>query len=82
VILEEIAFERFKEVALGVEVPRQLPPDHLALSELLTCSWRSPSRREQLLQRFLEHTNAEVVAARIEATVEMGDTLERRELAS
>jgi len=45
VILEEIAFERFKEVALGVRAcPRQAAAANLALSELPTCSWRSPSR--------------------------------------
>ena len=75
VIIEETAFERFKEVALGVErALAKLPPEHLALSELPYLLMEIPEPGvSKLMQRFLEHTNAEVVAAAIEATVEMGD---------
>src|SRR5690242_11291109 len=35
IVLEDLSFERFKEVALGIErALAKLPPDHLALSEL------------------------------------------------
>jgi len=83
VILEETAFERFKEVALGVErALAKLPPDHLALSELPYLLMEIPEPGvSKLLQRFLEHTNAEVVAAAIEATVEMGDSASAPKLA-
>ncbi len=83
VILEETAFERFKEVALGVErALAKLPPDHLALSELPYLLMEIPEPGVvKLLQRFLEHPNAEVVAAAIEATVEMGDTSSASRLA-
>jgi HEAT repeat protein len=76
VILEETAFERFKEVALAVErALTRLPADHLALSELPYLLMEIPEPGvSKLLQRFLDHTNAEVVAAAIEATVEMGDS--------
>ncbi len=82
-ILEEIAFERFKEVALAVErALAKLPPDHLALSELPYLLMEIPEPGvSKLLQRFLEHANAEVVAAAIEATVEMGDTSSAPKLA-
>jgi HEAT repeat protein len=76
VIIEETAFERFKEVALGVErALSRLPADHLALSELPYLLMEIPEPGvSKLLQKFLDHKNPEVVAAAIEATVEMGDS--------
>ena len=57
-------------------------PSHLALSELPYLLMEIPEPGvSKLLQRFLEHTNAEVVAAAIEATVEMGDVASASRLA-
>jgi HEAT repeat protein len=76
VMLEDMAFERFKEVALGIErALRELPADHLALSELPYLLIEIPEPGvPKLIHRFLEHANEEVVAAAIEAVVEVGDT--------
>jgi len=74
-MLEDIAFERFKEVALGIErALDRLPPDHLALAELPYVLVEIPEPEvPKLLHRFLDHPNEEVVAAGIEACVELGD---------
>ena len=83
VVLEDIAFERFKEVALGVErALANLAPDHLALSELPYLLIEIPEPGvAKLLHRFLEHSNEEVVAAGIEACVELGDATSVTKLA-
>ena len=75
VVLEDLAFERFKEVALGIErALATLPSDHLALSELPYILIEVPEPGvAKLVHRFLEHPNEEVVAAAIEACVELGD---------
>jgi HEAT repeat protein len=75
VVLEDTAFERFKEVALGVErALARLPPDHLALSELPYILIEIPEPGVvKLVHRFLDHPNEEVVASAIEACVELGD---------
>ena len=75
VALEDLAFERFKEVALGVErALEKLPPDHLALSELPYILIEIPEPGVvKLVHRFLDHTNEEVAASAIEACVELGD---------
>lgn len=73
--LEDLAYDRFKEVALGIErAVERLPGDHLALLELpyLLSDVPEPGVMK-LLDRFLAHANAEVVAAAIEALVEYGD---------
>jgi len=75
VAMEELAYERFKEVALAVErALATLPADHLALTELpyLLIGIPEPGV-PRLIHRFLEHPNAEVVSAAIEACVELGD---------
>jgi HEAT repeat protein len=75
VALEDLSFERFKEVALGVErALSSLPADHLALTELpyLLVGVPEPGV-PRLIHRFLEHPNEEVVSAAIEACVELGD---------
>jgi HEAT repeat protein len=75
VVLEDLAFERFKEVALGVErALEKLPPDHLALSELPYILIEIPEPGVvKLVHRFLDHANEEVAASAIEACVELGD---------
>jgi len=75
VALEDLAFERFKEVALGVErALEKLPPDHLALSELPYILIEIPEPGVvKLVHRFLDHPNEEVAASAIEACVELGD---------
>jgi HEAT repeat protein len=73
--LEELAFDRFKEVALGVErALSRLPSGSPALSELpyLLAEVGEPGS-VKLLARFLQHKDAEAVAAAIEALVELGD---------
>jgi HEAT repeat protein len=73
--LEDLAFDRFKEVALGIErATERLAPTSHALTELpyLLAEVGEPGC-VKLLGRFLKHANAEVVASAIEAIVEMGD---------
>jgi HEAT repeat protein len=73
--LEGLAYERFKEVALGVErALDRLPAGSPALSELpyLIAEVPEPGAA-QLLGRFLRHPDPEAVAAAIEALVEVGD---------
>jgi HEAT repeat protein len=74
--LEELAFDRFKEVALGTErALERLPPGNPALLELpyLLAGIGEPGVRK-LLGRFLLGDDPEVVSAAIEAIVEMGDS--------
>jgi HEAT repeat protein len=75
IVLEEVAYERFKEVALGIERALEtLSPDHLALTELPYLLVDVPEPGVvKLIHRFLDHSNEEVVAAAIEAAVEIGD---------
>jgi HEAT repeat protein len=73
--LEDLAFERFKEVALGVErALERLPAGNSALLELpyLLGGIGEPGVRK-LLGRFLAHEDPEAVAAAIEVFVDMGD---------
>src|SRR5262249_32405930 len=73
--LEDLAYDRFKEVALGIErAIERLPGEHLALLELpyLLSDVPEPGVMK-LLDRFLAHAHPEVVAAAIEALVEYGD---------
>jgi HEAT repeat protein len=73
--LEGLAWDRFKEVALGVErALERLPPGHAALAELpyLLAGIAEPGVRE-LLGRFLALQDADAVASAIEALAEMGD---------
>lgn len=73
--LSELAFDRFKEVALGVErALGRLPPTSPALIELPFVLAEVPEPGvAKLLGRFLEHQHPEVVASAIEASVEFGD---------
>jgi hypothetical protein len=73
--LEDLAFDRFKEVALGIErAVEKLPAGNPALSELpyLLAEVGEPGC-VKLLGRFLAHADGEAVAAAIEALVELGD---------
>lgn len=74
-VLESLAFDRFKEVALGVERALQrLSPESLALSELpyVLASVPEPGVTK-VLEKFLSHANADAAATAIEALVEVGD---------
>jgi HEAT repeat protein len=73
--LEDIAFDRFKEVALGIErALDRLPVGSPALEELpyLLAEVAEPGSLK-LLGRFLQHKDADAVAAAIEALAELGD---------
>ncbi|MFO0680105.1 MAG: HEAT repeat domain-containing protein [Polyangiaceae bacterium] len=73
--LQDLAFDRLKEVALGTErALERLPKGSVALSELpyLYANVGEPSARK-LLERFLGHADESAVASAIEALVEMGD---------
>lgn len=73
--LTEIAFERFKEVALGIErALSRLSPGNPALAELPYLLAEIPEPGvPKLLARFLAHSDADAVASAIEALVEAGD---------
>jgi len=73
--LEGLAFDRFKEVALGVErALERLPEGSPALSELPYLLAQVPEPGvTKLLARFLAHRSADAVASAIEALVEIGD---------
>jgi HEAT repeat protein len=73
--LEGLAFDRFKEVALGIErALARLPRGGPALTELpfLLAEVAEPGCTK-LLGRFLQNEDPEVVASAIEAMAELGD---------
>jgi HEAT repeat protein len=73
--LSGLAFDRFKEVALGIErALSRVPEGSPALAELpyLLAELPEPGVT-RLLARFLAHRDPDAVAAAIEALVEMGD---------
>lgn len=73
--LLHIAFDRFKEVALGIErALTRLPKDSPALSELpyLIAEVGEPGC-VKLIGKFLTHSDPNVVSSGIEALAEMGD---------
>jgi HEAT repeat protein len=73
--LSGIAYERFKEVAVGVErALDRLPTGNPALAELPYLLSEVPEPGvAKLLARFLAHEDADAVASAIEALVEAGD---------
>lgn len=73
--LEQLAYERFKEVALGVErALKRLPVGSPALPELPYLLAEVPEPGvTKLLGMFLEHADPDAVAAAIESLVEIGD---------
>ena len=82
--LENLAYDRFKEVALGIErALGRLPAGSPALSELPYLLAEIPEPGAvKLLGKFLAHADAEAVAAAIEALVEVGDPTAAPMLAS
>lgn len=73
--LTGLAWDRFKEVALGVErALERLPEGNPALSELpyLLAELPEPGA-VKLIGRFLGHRDSDAVAAAVEALVESGD---------
>ncbi|HXN34183.1 MAG TPA: hypothetical protein VN894_20115 [Polyangiaceae bacterium] len=73
--LSGLAWDRFKEVALGVErALERLPDGSPALSELpyLLAELPEPGAMK-LLARFLGHRDPDAVAAAVESLVEAGD---------
>ncbi len=75
VALSGLAFDRFKEVAIGIErALDRLGPESPALAELPYLLVEIPEPGVlKLLARFLAHIAADAVAAAIEAIVEIGD---------
>jgi hypothetical protein len=75
VALSGLAFDRFKEVALGIErALTRVPSGSPALSELPYLLIEIPEPGiNRLLARFLAHSSADAVAAAVEAIVEIGD---------
>lgn len=73
--LQSHAFDRFKEVALGIERALQrLPAGHLALAELPYVIAEVPEPGViKLLGLFLKHADPEAVAGALEASVESLD---------
>jgi HEAT repeat protein len=73
--LVDVGFERYAELARGIERALARPPEHgLALQELpwVLCEIGEPSARP-LIARFLKQDDAEVVASAIEALADLGD---------
>lgn len=73
--LEALAYDRFKEVAQGIErALKRLPSGSPALPELPYLIAEVPEPGvTKLLGQFLKHQDADAVAAAIEALVELGD---------
>lgn len=74
--LEELAFDRFKEVAKGIErALKRLPAGSPALPELPFVIAEVPEPGvPKVLAQFLSHEDADAVAAAIEVLVEIGET--------
>jgi HEAT repeat protein len=72
--LVDVGFERYAELARGIERALTRAGQALALQELpwVLCEIGEPSARP-LIARFLLHADAEVVASAIEALAELGD---------
>lgn len=75
--IEECAFERFKEVALGVErALTRLPVGSPALPELPYILAHVPEPGVlKLIEKFLKHADPDAVAAAIEVAADMGDPI-------
>lgn len=78
--LADVAFERYAEVARGVERALSLPL-HYALQELpwVLIELGEPSARK-LIVRFLDSKDGDVVASAVEALAELGDSASIKEL--
>ncbi len=73
--LEGLAFDRFQEVAKGIErALKRLPAGSPALPELPYVIAEVPEPGvAKILEQFLKHEDADAVAAAIEVGVEIGD---------
>jgi HEAT repeat protein len=72
--LVDVGFERYAEVARGIERAVERGAQDTALKELpwVLAEIAEPSARP-LIARFLQHRDAEVVASAVEALAELGD---------
>jgi HEAT repeat protein len=72
--LVDVGFERYAEVARGIERALARGAQVAALRELpwVLCEIAEPSARP-LIARFLRHADAEVVGSAVEALAELGD---------
>ncbi|MDH3817139.1 MAG: HEAT repeat domain-containing protein [Myxococcales bacterium] len=72
--LRDLGYERYAEVARGIERALDRNADGIAMSELpwVLAEIAEPSALP-LIRRFLDHPSAEVVAAAIEALAQMQD---------
>jgi len=79
--LRDVGFERYAEVARGVERALDRAHDGLCMSELpwVLAEIAEPSALP-LIRRFLDHPNADVIAAAIEALSQLGDPDAARDL--
>lgn len=82
--IEALAFDRFREVAEGIErALTRLPVGSPGLSELPYLLAEVPEPGvAKLLARFLQHEDADAVAAAIEVLVEIGDPAAAKLLAA
>ena len=72
--LRDLGYERYAEVARGIERALDRNADGLAMSELpwVLAELAEPSARP-LIRRFLDHPSPDVAAAAIEALAQLGD---------
>jgi len=72
--LRDVGYERYAEVARGIERALDRGEDGLAMSELpwVLAEIAEPSALP-LIRRFLEHRSAEVIAAAIEALAQLAE---------
>jgi HEAT repeat protein len=79
--LVDVGFERYAEVARGIERALAHGKQETALKELpwVLAEIAEPSARP-LLARFLRHDDVEVVASAVEALAELGDPAAARDL--
>jgi HEAT repeat protein len=72
--LVDVGFDRYAELAHGVERALERGAQTLALQELpwVVCEIAEPSARA-LIARFLRHRDVEVIASAVEALAELGD---------
>jgi hypothetical protein len=73
--LQELAYDRFKEVAEAIErAVRRLPANHHGLRELpFVIGEVAEPGAPRILRGYLQHAEAEVVASAIEALASIGD---------
>jgi HEAT repeat protein len=78
--LADVGFERYAEVARGVERALTAPLSY-ALQELpwVLVELGEPSARK-LIARFLEHKDGDIVASAVEALAELGDSASIKDL--